>query len=108
MSRGVKQLVAAATTTSTGTPFAFSTAPPAYVRKVMASIAGTGTVSATIIVDASMDGVDIYAPAFTIALSGTNSDNYIGWLNACNGNQYRARVTAISGTGATVNVWMEE
>lgn len=101
------QILTNATTTATGGAFAFNPASPAPVRKVFATIAGTGAVTSTVIVDASMDGVTGWAPAFTISLSGTTTDAYVGWLNACNGVQYRARVTAITGTGATVNVWIE-
>lgn len=102
-----KSLLTDATTTATGAGVTF-TAPNNFgLRKVHATIAGTGAVAATIVVDGRSPDKQTWAPEFTISLSGTNSDNYRGTLQD-NGGEYRGRITAISGTSATVNLWMEE
>jgi hypothetical protein len=67
-----------------------------------ASVSGTGSVSATIIIEFSNDGIYWIAGA-TITLSGTTSaiDGFAadaGWVYE------RANLTAISGTGAVVTV----
>lgn len=102
-----RDLLSAATTTTTGQGVTFETPNNFGLRKVHATIAGTGAVSATIIVDGRSPDKQVWAPEFTISLSGTNSDNYRGTLQD-NGGEYRGRITAISGTSATVNLWMEE
>jgi len=69
-----------------------------------ATVVGTGAVSATVVIEVSIDGVGWLSDASsTLSLSGTtvgsaylNSNGY--WSFA------RARVTAISGTGASVSV----
>lgn len=101
-----KDLLVGATTTTTGKGVHFNPPNNFAVRKVMATIAGTGTVSATVIVEGRTPGKTDWGYEFTIALSGTTTDNFRGSLTD-NGGEYRARVSAISGTGATVNVWME-
>ena len=101
-----KDLIVAATATTTGRGVYFNPPNNFPLRKVQANIAGTGAVSATIIVDGRTPGTVDWSPEFTITLSGTTTDTYRGTLTD-NGAEYRARVTAISGTGATVNFWME-
>ncbi len=103
-----RQILTNAISTATGAPVAFGPVVSSNTRKVFARVDGTGAVTSTIIIDSGMDGVDGYYPAFTITLSGTNSDLYVGSLVADNSVIYRARLTAITGTGATANVWIEE
>jgi hypothetical protein len=103
------KLLDAVITTTTSPTKTFYAALPNEVKAIMARIAGTGTVTATLVVDYSPegDGVNWY-PAFTIALSGTNSDAYVGFLNTTNNeSNWRVRVTSISGAGAAVTVEME-
>jgi len=71
-----------------------------------ATVVGTGAVSATVIIEVSIDGVGwLSDTSSTLSLTGTtvgsaylNSNGY--WSFA------RVRVTAISGTGASVTVTM--
>lgn len=100
-------LLTGATTTTTGKGVKFNAPNNFPIRKVQADISGTGAVTATIIVDGRSLDKSTWAPEFTITLSGTTTDSYRGSLTD-NGAEYRARITAISGTGATVSVWMEE
>lgn len=67
-----------------------------------ASVNGTGAVTATVVIDASNDGVYWCSTALgTISLSGTTSSSD-GFTTTAPWKYIRARVTAISGTGATV------
>lgn len=92
-----------------GAPFAFNPPAPYQYHDVYASISGTGAVTATVVIQKSPKvGNAVWADAFTITLSGTTTDAYTGLVVAGNGAMYRAKVTAISGTGATVNVWLTE
>jgi len=70
-------------------------------------VSGTGAVTATVVIDVSNDGINAVAtPAGTITLSGTTTSSD-GFLTSNSPWKYvRARVTAISGTGATVQVYM--
>lgn len=91
------KLLDAATTTATGNPFQ----PPAG-GCYQATVVGTGSVSATVLIEVSIDGVS-WMTLSTITLSGTTSasDGFVaagGWPNV------RSRVSAISGTGAAVTV----
>jgi len=71
-----------------------------------ANVVGTGAVSATVIIDASNDNVYWCAtPLGTITLSGTTSHSD-GFTTTAPWKYVRARVTAVSGTGATVTVNM--
>lgn len=96
----IKTMLAAVTTTQTSDPdFANDRRPD---RAFQASVVGTGAVTATVLIEASNDGVN-YLLVATITLSGTTSasDGYVcnvGW------GYMRARLTAISGTGAAVTV----
>lgn len=87
-------------TTTTGNGL-FKDAPKASVQ---ASVAGTGAVSATIAIDVSNDNT-YWVNAGTITLSGTTSATD-GFTTDAPWKYIRARVTAISGTGATVKVLM--
>jgi len=74
-----------------------------------ATVVGTGTVTATIVIDCSNDtsgtgGTPQYwcsTPLGTITLSGTTSASD-GFTTSAPWKFVRARVTAITGTGATV------
>lgn len=93
----MQTLLSAATTTATGLPLA-NPGGGAY----QATVTGTGTVGATVVIEVSIDGVGWLALS-TLTLSGTTSatDGFIaagGWPNV------RARVSAISGTSAAVTV----
>jgi hypothetical protein len=71
-----------------------------------ATVTGTGTVSATVVIDVSNDGTNWVATSLgTITLSGTTSSSD-GFATTASWKYVRARVTAISGTGATVQVYM--
>lgn len=71
-----------------------------------ATVVGTGAVTATVVIDCSNDGVYwCTTPLGTISLSGTTS-NADGFTTQAPWKYVRARVTAISGTGATVYVTM--
>jgi hypothetical protein len=71
-----------------------------------ATVTGTGTVTATINIEVSLDGTNwCSTPAGTITLSGTTSSSD-GFTTASSWKYVRANVTAISGTGATVVVLM--
>jgi hypothetical protein len=89
-----------ATTTSTG-DWVLKESP---LTSIQAAVVGTGAVAATIIIDCSNDGT--YAcstPLGTITLSGTTS-NSDGFTTNAPWKYVRYRITAISGTSATVNV----
>ena len=89
------------TTTSTG-QWLYKDSPTATYQ---ATVAGTGAVTATVIIDVSNDGVNaVSTPMGTITLSGTTSSSD-GFTSSAPWKYYRARVTAISGTGATVQVY---
>jgi hypothetical protein len=72
------------------------------VRTFTAGVTGTGSVSATVVIEVSaVNG--LWSTFRTITLSGTTSAVDGFYANAP-WPFVRARVTAISGTGATVNV----
>jgi hypothetical protein len=71
-----------------------------------ATVTGTGAVTGTVIVEGSLDGVNAVATALaTIPLSGTTA--YAdGFVTEAPWKYVRARVTAITGTGASITVLM--
>lgn len=90
--------VAFATTTSTGAAV-YKDSPKATIQ---ATVVGTGAVTATVVIDCSNDGTNWCSTALgTITLSGTTSSSD-GFTTDAPWKYVRARVTAISGTGATV------
>lgn len=96
----VTDILANATTTSTGS-WMFKDAPKASFQ---ATVTGTGAVTATVVFDVSNDGENAVSTTLgTITLSGTTSASD-GFTTDAPWKYVRARVTAISGTGATVNV----
>jgi hypothetical protein len=69
-----------------------------------ATVAGTGAVSATVIVEVSMDRIGWVTDATsTMPLSGTTVSS-AGFNSNGAWDYARARVTAVSGTGALVTV----
>ena len=67
-----------------------------------ATVTGTGAVTATVVIDCSNDGTNWCSTVLgTITLSGTTS-SADGFTTTAPWKYIRARVTAISGTGATV------
>ncbi|MCB0072850.1 MAG: hypothetical protein KDE20_15370 [Caldilineaceae bacterium] len=96
----VRDILSDATTTVTGA-WQFKDAPKAAIQ---ATVVGTGAVTATIVIEASNDGTYALATVIgTITLSGTTSDSD-GFTTDAPWKFIRARITAISGTSATVNV----
>jgi hypothetical protein len=73
-------------------------------RVFHAKVVGTGAVTATVIVEVSLDN-STWNTAGTITLSGTTSAAD-GFVMSAPWRYTRARISAISGTGATVNCWM--
>ncbi|MBP8788747.1 MAG: hypothetical protein KBE22_03255 [Candidatus Accumulibacter sp.] len=95
----MQTMLSAVTTTVTGTPFS-NPAGGAY----QATVVGTGAVGATVVFEVSIDGVG-WLTLSTVTLSGTTTatDGFVavgGWPNI------RARVSAVSGTGAAVTALM--
>lgn len=69
-----------------------------------AVVSGTGSVTATVVIEVSNDGINaINTPLGTIVLSGTTTDSD-GFTSNAPWKYVRARVSAISGTGATISV----
>lgn len=78
--------------------------PIVGLRVFHAKVVGTGAVTATVIVEVSLDN-STWLTAGTITLSGTTSAAD-GFVMDAPWRYVRARISAISGTGATVNCWM--
>jgi hypothetical protein len=90
------------TSTVTG-PWLYKDSPYSTFQGI---VTGTGAVTATIVIDCSNDGVNAVATVLgTITLSGTTSASD-GFTTAAPWKYVRARVTAITGTGATAQVYM--
>ena len=94
---------------STFLPITTVVATPAYLtgsiwKWVQASVTGTGAVTATVVIQGSVDGITWAKTALaTITLSGTNADS--DGVTIISPVKYiRANVTAITGTGATLLV----
>jgi hypothetical protein len=105
----IKMLDGVTTDTPTyGVARYFAPPVPYPYHKVHAAIAGTGAVTATVIVEGSSTGMEGWATEFTITLSGTTTDAYRGTFVAANGQFYRLKVSAITGTGATINAWITD
>ena len=69
-------------------------------------VTGTGAVGATIVIEASNDGATwVATPLGTITLSGTTSSSDGFTTSNAPWKYVRARVTAISGTGAVAQVY---
>ena len=90
------------TTTSTGLAI-FKDSPFATFQ---ATVTGSGAVTATVVIDCSNDGVNWCSTVLgTITLSGTTSASD-GFTTQAPWKYVRARVTAITGTSAVVDVLM--
>lgn len=97
----VTTLLNAVTATGAGSQFAFHNYPR---TSFVCSETGTGTVTATVNVEVSQDGVTWFALA-TFSMSGTNASN--STTTAIEAYPYvRGNVTAISGTGAAITLNM--
>lgn len=94
-------LIDRTTTTVTGAWFAVPTNLPTY-RNFQVTETGTGAITATTILEVSNDGTNAVTLA-TVSSNGTNSA-IDGFVSPANWPYVRARVTAISGTGATLTV----
>lgn len=91
-----------ATATGAGN-FVYKDSPKATFQAI---VSGTGVVSATIDIEYSNDGVNACdTVGGTITLSGTTSHSD-GFTSDSPWKYVRAYITAISGTGATVQVYM--
>ena len=98
----VSILLAAATVVGAGAWVALSKIPVAC----QATVSGTGTVTGTVDIEVSNDGVTPIATApLTINLNGTTTASDGGVVNAP-WKYIRANLTAISGTSAAVIVLM--
>jgi hypothetical protein len=96
----VRDLLQGATTTTTG-DWKYRDGLDATYQ---ATVSGTGAVSATVVIEASNDNANAIAtPLGTIVLSGTTITSD-GFASSAPWKYVRARVSAISGTGATINV----
>lgn len=104
---GSVPLQSAATTTATGGWI--KCYGPAQAYQIVGNATAAQAYSMTVVIEASLDGANaLPTPLGTIAVSGTGataaSDGFTtglapwAWI--------RARVTAISGVGATVSTWM--
>ncbi|MCK5611366.1 hypothetical protein KAR91_56370 [Candidatus Pacearchaeota archaeon] len=106
MANQIIQLIEDAITTVTGDPFPVAEVARTYQAKVV----GTGAVTATVVIEGSNDTQAVVANKTwvllgTITLSGTTSDTD-GFGSVLPWQETRARITAVSGTDATVNVNM--
>ena len=91
------------TTTGAGS-FLYKDSPDATFQAI---VSGTGAVSATVDIEYSNDGVNaLDTVGGTITLSGTTSHTDGFTSQNAPWKYVRANVTAISGTGATVQVYM--
>ena len=96
----VMDLLQNATTTTTG-DWKYKDGTEATYQ---ATVLGTGAVSATVIIEVSNDAVNTIGTALgQIVLSGTTSASD-GFSSSAPWKFVRARISAISGTGATVSV----
>ena len=88
--------------TSTGPGKAISGLPAK--KTVHANVEGTGLVSATVVIEGK-NGGERFLPIATVMLSGTDFDIQ-GFVQDAAWVTLRANVTALSGTGATVAVYL--
>lgn len=91
---------------TTGTTTSLTVYKDSPFSTFQGTVSGTGAVTATIVVEGSNDGTNWVATALgTITLSGTTSATD-GFTTTAPWKYVRARVTAITGTGATAQVYM--
>jgi len=94
-------LLSAVTSTGAGTANTGNPAQSGW-KTFQAKVVGTGSVTATVKVQASNDG-SVWEDLGIITLSGTTSAND-GFASVASWAYYRGNVTAISGTGAAVTL----
>lgn len=95
-------IMSAVTTASTGTSMNLLAMMSNIT--VQATVAGTGAVTATVIVEFSNDGIGWVSDSTgTLSLTGTTTASS-GFVNTAPWGYIRGRVTAISGTTAAVTV----
>lgn len=101
----VRNLFSGSGVTITGAgSFVYKDSPDATFQ---ATVSGTGVVTATVTIEFSNDGTNVCSTVGgTITLSGTTSDSDGFTTQSAPWKYVRANVTAISGTGATVQVLM--
>lgn len=97
-------LLNAVTVTGAGPVRYLASSPGDANRTYQATVTGSGTVSATVVIQASDDGVG-WVTLGTITLSGT-SPQTDGFASTAPWIEVRGDVTAISGTGAAVTLTM--
>lgn len=92
------------TTSGTGTSnWLYKDSPQATYQ---ATVSGTGAVTATVVIEYSNDGINALSTVGgTITLSGTTTSSDGFTTSNAPWKYHRARVTAISGTGATVQIY---
>lgn len=100
----VMNLFAGSGVTVTGAgSFVYKDSPTSTFQAV---VSGTGAVTATVTIEYSNDGVNALSTVGgTITLSGTTTASD-GFTSDAPWKYVRANVTAVSGTGATVQVYM--
>jgi hypothetical protein len=103
-------LLDAATTTGAGPAWneRDTTANSTYVFHTFQAVGSTtaGSGAATVIIQVSNDGVN-YLTMGTITLTLGTSETTDGFAVINNWNFYRANLSAVSGTGAAVSVYMK-
>ena len=106
LSGNAAQSVYAITTTMTATGNSTDIySCPIRVLSAQATVKGTGTVSATVNLQASLDGLN-FVTIKTFGLSGTTSATDLALLDSTF-QYYQANVSAISGTSAQVSVYIK-
>ncbi len=98
----IETLLSGSTTVAAGSGVAVP--PETSLRSCVASIAGTGVVTATVVYEVSNDGGTTWAPRLTFNLSGTTSAVLSDVDAESPFPLVRGNVTAINGTGATVKL----
>ena len=99
-------LVATILSAATGTGAGSSKELPDGVKSIQASIAGTGSLTATVAIEVSNDNVNWLSESdSTMSLSGTTAAS-AGLILSVGWKYLRANVTAISGTSAAVSVYV--
>ena len=98
-SGAVRELLGSGVTTTSTGGAVYKDSPYSTFQAI---VVGTGAVTATVVFDVSNDSVNWCTTVLgTITLSGTTSSSD-GFTTTAPWKYVRARVTAISGTGATV------
>ena len=94
-------LLSAVTGTGAGSAVTDQGQPPSFA----ANVQGTGSVTATVVIEARNAASGVWFTLATITLSGTTSAAD-GFGSLVRYMEYRANLTAVSGTGAAVTVTM--